>query len=72
MKNNSTVLFITHDISEAVLVADKVFVLPYPPISKLTEIEIFLERPRSLYTTEKDGFHKLISEVRKNLILNKK
>ncbi len=45
-KTNSTILFITHDISEALFLSDRIFVLTDTPIRSLKEIEVTLPRPR--------------------------
>ncbi|MDE0483067.1 MAG: ABC transporter ATP-binding protein [Candidatus Poribacteria bacterium] len=51
-KGGQTVLLITHDIEEALLLADKIYVLTARPASIKAEIEIPLQRPRSI--TDKD------------------
>lgn len=42
-----TILFITHDISEALFLSDRVFILKETPASRLEEIKVPLGRPRS-------------------------
>lgn len=51
-KGGQTVLLITHDIEEALLLADKIYVLTARPASIKAEVEIALQRPRSI--TDKD------------------
>ncbi|MDE0314854.1 MAG: ABC transporter ATP-binding protein [Candidatus Poribacteria bacterium] len=51
-KGGQTVLLITHDIEEALLLADKIYVLTARPASIKAEVEIPLQRPRSI--TDKD------------------
>ena len=47
-KTGKTIIFITHNIEEAVLLADKVFVMGTHP-GRLTEVvDLELERPRQL------------------------
>ena len=45
----ATVLFVTHDISEAVLLADNVIVLSQRPACILADIPIALPRPRNVF-----------------------
>ena len=47
-KGGQTVLLITHDIEEALLLADKIYVLTARPASIKAEIEVPLPRPRSI------------------------
>ncbi len=51
-KGEQTVLLITHDIEEALLLADKIYVLTARPSSIKAEIEIALQRPRSITDTD--------------------
>jgi len=46
-QHRKTILFITHDIDEAILLADRVLVTASSPVSVLHEIVIDLPRPRS-------------------------
>lgn len=52
MEKPKTVLFITHSISEAVLLADKVLVMGPRPSMVLEEINIDLHRPRDIHTLQ--------------------
>ena len=45
-KRKSTILFITHDISEALFLSDRIFVISDKPMTKLEKIDVPLERPR--------------------------
>lgn len=45
-KLNKTILFITHDVEEALFLSSKIFVISEKPITKLTEIKVPLEYPR--------------------------
>jgi len=45
-KNVPTVVLITHDIEEALVLSDRIVVLQGPPASVRTDIEIALPRPR--------------------------
>lgn len=47
-QDRKTVLFVTHDVEEAVQLADRVVVLSRAPASIVTTVEIALPRPRDL------------------------
>ncbi len=49
-----TILFVTHDIEEAIYMSDRVVVLSPPPCVVLRDIEIDLPRPRDQITTRED------------------
>ena len=51
-KGGQTVLLITHDIEEALLLADKIYVLTARPGSIKAEVKVSLSRPRSI--TDRD------------------
>ncbi|MEP1870981.1 MAG: ABC transporter ATP-binding protein [Paraglaciecola sp.] len=59
-----TVLFITHSISEAVLLADKVLVLSPRPAHIIEDITISLPRPRSLNTINTPEFSAYTDQIR--------
>jgi NitT/TauT family transport system ATP-binding protein len=50
----ATILFVTHDIEEAVYLSDRVYVLSCRPALVIEEIEVKLERPRNQLTTRED------------------
>lgn len=58
----ATIVFVTHDIEEAVLLADRVFVMSRGPGRILRAIEIDLPRPRSLEMSIEPRFMKLKKE----------
>jgi NitT/TauT family transport system ATP-binding protein len=59
-----TVVFITHDLAEAVAVSDRIIVMRPRPGRVIADISIPLERPRSVRALQKDRqFHELYAEV---------
>lgn len=52
---SKTILFVTHDIDEAVYLSDRVIVLSKRPSSVLAEIAVDLDRPRDQLKTKSDG-----------------
>jgi NitT/TauT family transport system ATP-binding protein len=65
MTTGKTVLFITHSISEAVLLSDQVVVMAASPGRILETIAIDLPRPRSLDTRETPEFGHYAKQVRR-------
>jgi NitT/TauT family transport system ATP-binding protein len=63
-KTKTTIIFVTHNISEAVFLSDRVVVMsPHPGrITKIVDID--LPRPRTMKTKESDKFNALVSKVR--------
>jgi NitT/TauT family transport system ATP-binding protein len=53
-KFSQTILLVTHDIEEAIYLADRVLVLSGRPSEIREEIRIDLERPRNQLTTKED------------------
>lgn len=66
-ETQKTVLFVTHNISEAVYLSDRVVVLSERPgqINKAVDIE--LDRPRSLDIRDTPDFVRFVSEVREGI-----
>jgi len=63
-KERRTVLFITHDLAEAVMLSDRVIVMSARPGRILADIKIALPRPRSVRALQKDPqFHAIYAEV---------
>lgn len=48
MKWKKTIIFITHDLDEALFLSDRVFVTTKPPMTSLQELDIPLGRPRTM------------------------
>lgn len=59
-----TVLMVTHSISEAVLMADRVIVLSERPGSVIVDLAVDLPRPRELEMTYTQRFGEIASQVR--------
>lgn len=62
-KDNRTVVFITHDVSEAIFLADRVIVMTASPGRIKADIEVDLPRPRDLDVTTSERFTELEREV---------
>lgn len=62
-KVRSTVLLITHNIEEAVYVADRVIVLTNKPTTIKAELTVDLPRPRDVVSPEFVGLRKKITEL---------
>jgi NitT/TauT family transport system ATP-binding protein len=60
---NKTVLFITHQIDEAVLLADRILVMSARPGRVLETIPIDLPRPRSLAVKRSQEFQALVDRI---------
>lgn len=60
----STVMFVTHDLTEAILMADRVLVFSARPGRICAEFRVDLERPRSLAELQgSDQFHGLFRKI---------
>lgn len=63
-QTRATVVFVTHDIDEAVLLSDRILVLAGSPASIVQQVTVDLPRPREdLETKALAGFHRLRREV---------
>lgn len=63
-----TVLFITHSINEAVLLADRVLVMSERPGRVIRDMEVPLPRPRGIATTTSKVMHDFSAELRSLLL----
>jgi ABC-type nitrate/sulfonate/bicarbonate transport system ATPase subunit len=62
-KNKTTVVFITHDVDEAILLSDRVYVMSSRPGRVKREIAVDLPRPRPLEMATTDTFQALKRQV---------
>ena len=63
---NKTVVFVTHDIEEAVLLADRIIVMTAHPGTIKEIIPVDLPRPRDFFALKKDDhFHQLVQRASK-------
>jgi NitT/TauT family transport system ATP-binding protein len=67
MERRKTVLFITHSISEAVFLGDRVLIMSPRPGRIVGEINVDLARPRTVASTEKLEFGHFTRQVRRHL-----
>jgi NitT/TauT family transport system ATP-binding protein len=63
-RHRSTVLFVTHDIEEGLLLADRVVVLSQRPASIMAIIDVNIPRPRQYSTVLEPEFIELRARVR--------
>lgn len=63
-KTNKTILFVTHNISEAVFLSDRVVVLSPHPGRVSAVVDINLQRPRDLSVKNTQEFNELVIKVR--------
>jgi len=66
-REHKTVLFVTHDIDEAILLGDVVYVMSARPGRFIDRVEIGLERPRHYDLTTSQPFIELKRRIQKNL-----
>ncbi|TAK13778.1 MAG: ABC transporter ATP-binding protein [Anaerolineae bacterium] len=59
--NRKTILFVTHDIEEAILLSDRIIIMSGRPGRIIEDINIPLKRPRNLVEPEE---HELIGELK--------
>lgn len=63
-RTGQSVIFITHDISEAIYLGDRVLVMGRPPNSGTRIFEVPFPRPRNVNVQDEFAFHELRSEIR--------
>jgi NitT/TauT family transport system ATP-binding protein len=62
-----TVILVTHDLREAVFLADTVYVMSARPGRIIERREIDLPRPRDLEVTYSDGFSHIVHDLREKI-----
>lgn len=62
-RHHQTVLFVTHDVEEALLLADRVCVMTARPGRTKKSIDVGIPRPRAIEVTTSPGFNALRREV---------
>ncbi len=60
---NASILFITHDIDEAIFLSDKVYVFSERPASIKAIFEVDIERPRDINTFTSKEFNQMKKEI---------
>jgi NitT/TauT family transport system ATP-binding protein len=63
-------ILITHDLREAVFLADTVYVMSPRPSRILQVQKVDLPRPRTVEMTLTDEFNRLVAELRRNILRN--
>src|SRR2546426_957709 len=63
-ETRKSVVFVTHDIQEAVFLADRVLVMTPRPGRIAEEIRVDLRRPRTAATREAPGFLSIVAHIR--------
>jgi len=59
----STILFVTHDVEEAIYLADRIFIMSAHPGTIVEDLQVPFERPRTLELKQRNEFHELQSYV---------
>lgn len=67
MRANKTVMFVTHDIAEAVFLADRVFVMSAHPGRVVEEIRVDVPRPRTMESRVSESFRVAEARIRELL-----
>lgn len=62
-QNRNSVIFVTHDVEEALLLSDRILVLSEQPGTVIGEIKVKIPRPRSVETTLTEEFLSLKRKI---------
>lgn len=63
-QEKTTIIFVTHDIREAIFLSDRVVVMSERPGRVKAEVEIALKRPRSLELQYSPEFNETVAKIR--------
>lgn len=63
-KRKKTILFITHDVNEALFLSDRIYIFTDTPLKKLEEVKVPLSRPRA----HKDLNNLNVIDIKNNLL----
>lgn len=59
----STILFVTHDVEEAIYLADRIFIMSAHPGTIVEDVQVPFDRPRDLNLKQRTEFHDLQNYV---------
>jgi NitT/TauT family transport system ATP-binding protein len=59
----STILFVTHDVEEAIYLADRIFIMSAHPGTIVEDLQVPFDRPRDLGLKQRNEFHELQNYV---------
>src|SRR5215510_4493010 len=59
----STILFVTHDVEEAIYLADRIFIMSAHPGTIVEDVHVPFDRPRELGLKQRNEFHDLQNYV---------
>lgn len=59
----STILFVTHDVEEAIYLADRIFIMSTHPGTIIEDVQVPFDRPRDLSLKQRNEFHDLQNYV---------
>src|ERR1700756_4778118 len=59
----STILFVTHDVEEAIYLADRIFIMSSHPGTIFEDVQVPFDRPRDLSLKQRNEFHDLQNYV---------
>jgi NitT/TauT family transport system ATP-binding protein len=59
----STILFVTHDVEEAIYLADRIFIMSAHPGTIVEDVQVPFDRPRDLDLKQRNEFHDLQNYV---------
>ena len=59
----STILFVTHDVEEAIYLADRIFIMSAHPGTIVEDVQVPFDRPRNLDLKQRNEFHELQNYV---------